>query len=98
MVDTTGKSPLANGTQIVVPQYTSYINPAFTSITEVTSNINLPATTPWVFELSNKSSKTFQFDANYTWSHALDYNQQAGHHDQHEQHLRSRWQPAPGLR
>jgi hypothetical protein len=28
-----------------------------------------------VLEVENKTSKRFQYDANYTWSHALDYNQ-----------------------
>ena len=28
-------------------------------------------------EIENKTSKRFQYDVNYTWSHALDYNQNA---------------------
>jgi len=74
--DTTGKSPIPNGTTITVPQYTAYLNKNFTSITEVKSNIN-SSYNALVFELQNKSAKTIQFDLNYTWSHSLDYNQNA---------------------
>jgi hypothetical protein len=82
--DTSGKGPLANGTQFVVPQYTSYGNTAlfgsvaskFTSITQVTSNIN-SSYNALVADLQNRSLKSIQFDVNYTWAHALDYNQNA---------------------
>ena len=76
VVDTTGKGPLTNGATYVVPAYTSYINTNFTSITEVTSNINSNYNA-FVAELQNRSLRSIQFDVNYTWSHALDYNQNA---------------------
>ncbi|SNT33458.1 TonB-dependent Receptor Plug Domain [Granulicella rosea] len=71
-----GKSPIAAGTQFVVPVYTSYINTAFTSITKVTSNVN-SSYHGGVVEIQNRSLKSLQFDVNYVWSHALDYNQNA---------------------
>jgi hypothetical protein len=88
--DTSGKGPLPNGMQYVVPQYatcstttnpncihpTGYLNPAFTNITAVASNINSSYQAGAV-EIQNKSLKSIQFDVNYVWSHALDYNQNA---------------------
>jgi len=74
--DASGKSPLTPGTQFVVPQYTSYLNTNFTSITEVRSNIN-SSYNAVAFELQNRSMKSLQFDVNYVFSHALDYNQNA---------------------
>jgi hypothetical protein len=82
--DTSGKGPLQNGATFVVPQYTSYGNTAlfgaaannFTSITEVASNINSNYNGV-VAELQNRSLHSIQFDVNYTWSHALDYSQNA---------------------
>jgi hypothetical protein len=76
VVDSTGKGPLANGTTFVVPTYTSYINTSFGSVNELRSNVNA-SYNGLVAEIENKSSKYVQFDANYTWSHALDDNQNA---------------------
>jgi len=84
IADTTGKGPLANGTQYIVPTYTSYGNSAqfgtagnnFQSITEVTSNITSNYNA-FVAEIQNRTLHNLQFDANYTWSHALDYSQNA---------------------
>jgi len=82
--DSTGKGPLANGAQYVVPTYTKYGNTGlfgavaknYQSITEVTSNItsNYNAL---VAEVQNRSIRNLQFDFNYTWSHALDFSQSA---------------------
>jgi hypothetical protein len=41
-------------------------------ISNVNSNYNAVA-----FEVQNRSLKSIQFDVNYVWSHALDYNQNA---------------------
>lgn len=80
--------PLAVGSQYVVPTFgtctasatcaypTGYINPNFTNITEVISNINSNYN-GLVFDIQNRSIHGLQFDANYTWSHALDFNQNA---------------------
>ena len=80
--DASGKGPLQNGATYVVPQYTSYGNTAlfgpaaskFTSITELASNITSNYNGV-VAELQNRSLHSIQFDVNYVWSHALDYNQ-----------------------
>jgi len=71
-------------TTFVVPTYTKYGNQAlfgsvataYQSITEVTSNINSSYNAA-VFEIQNRSIRNLQFDFNYTWSHALDFNQNA---------------------
>jgi hypothetical protein len=72
------------GTSFVVPTYTKYGNAAlfgaaataYQSITQVTSNVN-STYNAFVAEVQNRSLKSLEFDFNYTWSHALDYNQQA---------------------
>jgi outer membrane receptor protein involved in Fe transport len=85
VADPTGHGPLGPaGTAFVVPTYTGYGNTAlfgtaashFQSITEFTSNINSNYNA-LVFEVENHSLHLVQFDANYTWSHALDYAQNA---------------------
>ncbi len=75
-IDTTGLSPIANGTIVPVKTYTNYINPAYQGITGVFSNIN-SSYNGLVGEIQNRSLKSLQFDLSYTWSHALDYNQNA---------------------
>ena len=52
----------------------TYVNPQFGSVTQVTSNIN-SSYHGLIAELQNRGNRYVQFDANYTWSHALDYNQ-----------------------
>ena len=72
------------GTSFVVPTYSKYGNVAlfgpqatlYQSITQVTSNVN-SSYNAFVAEIQNRSLKSLEFDFNYTWSHALDYNQQA---------------------
>jgi len=76
VVDTTGKGPLPNGKTFIVPTYTGFINTHFGAVNELTSNINSNYNA-LVAEVENKTSRLVQFDANYTWSHALDYNQNA---------------------
>jgi hypothetical protein len=82
--DPTGKGPLPNGTIYTVPTYTSYGNTAlfgsaaadYQSITQVSSNVNSNYNA-FVAEIQNHTLRSIQFDANYTWSHALDFNQNA---------------------
>jgi hypothetical protein len=82
--DTAGAGPIPNGTQFVVPTYTSYGNTnlfgaaatSFSTITEMLSNIN-SSYNAMAFEVTNRSLKSVQFDFNYTWSHSLDFAQQA---------------------
>jgi hypothetical protein len=88
---TSGSSgPLPVGTSYTVPTFgtctaatnpncvypTGYINTNFTNITELISNINSNYNA-LVLDVQNRSFHGLQFDANYTWSHALDYNQNA---------------------
>jgi outer membrane receptor protein involved in Fe transport len=81
--DASGKGPLGpSGTVLQVPQFTSYGNTAlfgsvannFQDITEMISNINSNYNA-LVAEVQNHSLKSIQFDANYTWSHSLDFGQ-----------------------
>jgi hypothetical protein len=83
--DANGHGPLgANGTTYTVPIYTNYGNTAlfgtgatsFSSITEFTSNVNSNYNA-LVAEVVNHSLKSIDFDANYTWSHSLDFAQSA---------------------
>lgn len=72
--DPTGKGPLPNGTTYVVPTYTGFIDTNFGAVNELVSDINA-SYNGLVAEIENKTWKLVQFDANYTWSHALDYAQ-----------------------
>jgi hypothetical protein len=82
--DASGLGPLPNGTTYSVPTYTSYGNTAlfgsnaskFQAISELISNINSNYNA-LVLEVLNRSLHSLQFDVNYTWSHALDFAQQA---------------------
>jgi hypothetical protein len=83
-----GSGPLTVGKVYTVPVFgtctasatclypTGYINPAFTNITEVISNITSSYHALTV-DINNRGFHRLIFDANYTWSHALDYNQNA---------------------
>ncbi len=83
-VDATGKSPIPNGTVVTVPTFTSYGNTAllgpsatnFNAITEYLSNVN-SSYNAVVFEVQNRSFRSIQFDASYTFEHALDFSQNA---------------------
>ena len=84
-VDSTGKSPIPNGSIITVPTYTGiYGNTAllgpsatsFNTITEYLSNVN-SSYNAVAAEIQNRSLKSVQFDASYTWSHSLDFYQNA---------------------
>ncbi len=50
------------------------LNRNFGAITKVTSNIN-SSYNALTFEIQNRTYKWVTFDANYTWAHALDFNQ-----------------------
>jgi hypothetical protein len=80
------------GTTFTVPTYTGYGNAAlfgqtiatggpngaslYQSITELTSNVN-SSYNAFVAEIQNRTIHNLEFDFNYTWSHALDFNQNA---------------------
>ena len=72
--DSTNAGPITNGTMYTVPTYNGYLNANFGAVNELLSNVNA-SYNGLVAEIENKSSKLIQFDANYTWSHALDYDQ-----------------------
>jgi hypothetical protein len=83
--DASGLGPLPNGSTYQVPTYTAYGNVplfgasvagAYQNITEMVSNINSNYNA-LVAEIMNRSLHSIQFDASYTWSHALDYAQNA---------------------
>jgi hypothetical protein len=69
---------------LTVTTYTKYGNVGqfgaaatnFQSITQITSNVN-SSYNAFVAEIQNRSLKNLQFDFNYTWSHALDFAQNA---------------------
>ena len=72
--DSTGLGPLVNGTTYTVPTYTNLLNPNFAAVNELFSNIN-SSYHAGMAEIQNKSSNWLQYDVNYTWSHAIDDNQ-----------------------
>ncbi len=74
VADPTGKGLIASGTTFTVPTYTGFLNPKFGAVNELFSNIN-SSYHALVAEIENKTSKRIQYDINYTWSHALDFNQ-----------------------
>ena len=86
VADSSNSGPLGpNGTIITnVGQYTGYGNTAlfgsvatnFQDITEMISNVNSNYNA-MVIEVLNRSLKSLQFDVNYTWSHSLDFSQNA---------------------
>jgi hypothetical protein len=86
VADNSNSGPLGpSGTVIQnVPQFSSYGNTAlfgsvatnFQAIMEMTSNVNSNYNA-MVAEVLNRSLKSLQFDVNYTWSHSLDFGQNA---------------------
>jgi Carboxypeptidase regulatory-like domain len=71
----TGCGPVACGTQITSTVYSkNYVNTHYGNVTEIVSNIN-SSYNGAIAEIQNRSNKYVQFDANYTFSHALDFNQ-----------------------
>jgi len=72
--DSTGAGKLANGAMFTVPTYTNVLNTNFGAVNELFSNIN-SSYNAGVVELLNKTSPLIQYDVSYTWSHALDDNQ-----------------------
>jgi hypothetical protein len=69
-----GQSPIPSGTTYNVPTYNNLLDSNFGAVNELFSNANA-SYNALVAEIENRSSKLIQFDVNYTWSHALDWNQ-----------------------
>ncbi|SPE30313.1 Cna protein B-type domain protein [Candidatus Sulfotelmatomonas gaucii] len=82
--DASGKGPIPAGSLTINNIYTAYGNTGlfgsaatnFASITEMVSNVN-SSYNAMVAEIQNRSLKSIQFDANYTWAHSLDFAQNA---------------------
>jgi hypothetical protein len=70
----TGNGLLPNGSTFVQPLYTQRANPAFGSMTEIFSGTN-SSYNAVVLQMNHRMSHHVQFNANYTWSHAIDYGQ-----------------------
>ena len=66
--------PIAAGTVISLPLYTARINPNFGSMTDIFSGIN-GTYNAFVAQFNHRFSKYLELDSNYTWAHAIDYNQ-----------------------
>jgi len=71
---TNGQSPIPGGTFYTVPTYNGYIDGNYGAVNELFSNVNA-SYHAMVAEIENRTSKLLQFDVNYTWAHALDWNQ-----------------------
>ena len=83
VIDTTGKGPLANGSTFTSKFYGKNTTPncssqrpncAFGSLTDIFSGVN-SSYQGLVAQLNHRFSNHLQFNANYTWSHALDFGQ-----------------------
>ncbi len=65
---------LQTGASTGVYNYSPLLNPNYNGITDVVSNLNSSYHAATV-EVTHRGGKYFSYDANYTWSHALDFNQ-----------------------
>ncbi|HEX3569450.1 MAG TPA: carboxypeptidase regulatory-like domain-containing protein [Acidobacteriaceae bacterium] len=90
VTDTTGKGPLANGSTFTSKFYAKALptqqptaacpspsqrpNCAFGSLTDIFSGVS-SSYQGLVAQLNHRFANHFQLNANYTWSHALDYGQ-----------------------
>ena len=79
VVDATGKGPIPAGTVLTFPFYGKLSstangrpNPAYGATTDIFSGVNSNYE-GLVGHLTHKFTNHLQFDANYTWSHALDF-------------------------
>ena len=76
--DASGAGPIADGTTITANAYFATANPNkrpnpnFSSITDIFSGVTSDYQA-LVAEYKHRMSHNLSFDANYTWSHALDY-------------------------
>ena len=62
------------GHTLTVPVYTARLNPNFETITQIRSNVN-SSYNALVLQFNRSSSRGLGFRSNYTWSHALDFDQ-----------------------
>ncbi|HEU5233368.1 MAG TPA: TonB-dependent receptor [Terriglobales bacterium] len=66
--------PLPAGTVVSMPLYTARLNSAFGSMTDVFSGLN-GSYNALAAQFTHRMTKNVEFNANYTWAHAIDYNQ-----------------------
>ena len=66
--------PLACNSTYTAKVYNNYANTNFAAVTEIASNVNA-SYNGLVAEITNQTFKYAVFDASYTFSHALDFNQ-----------------------
>ncbi len=64
--------PLPTGQQITIPYYTNRLNAAYGATTDIFSGVNSNYE-GFVAQIEHKLTHNLSFNANYTWSHALDY-------------------------
>ena len=69
-----GGGPISGGSVLSMPYYTSRVNPALGAMTDVFSGIN-GSYHAFVAQFTHRMNKSIEFSANYTWAHAIDYNQ-----------------------
>ena len=85
VIDASGKGPLANGSVLTSKFYAKSTQPAsvcasqrpncsFGSITDIFSGVN-SSYQGLVGQINHRFTNHFQVNANYTWSHALDFGQ-----------------------
>ncbi len=67
-------SKLQTGTSASTYNYSPLLNSTYNGITDVISNLN-SSYHGLTFEVQRRAGSLLTFDANYTWSHALDFNQ-----------------------
>lgn len=81
IIDTTGRNLLPNGSTLTSKFYAKNTTPncpsqrpncAFGSLTDIFSGVNSNYSA-LVAQINHRFSHNIQFNANYTWSHALDY-------------------------
>ena len=64
--------PVAAGQTITIPYYTNRLNPAYGATTDIFSGVNSNYE-GFVVQVEHRTTRNLTFNANYTWSHALDY-------------------------
>jgi len=76
VVDPTGTGPLKTGTTVTLPLYSTRLNANFNSMTDIISGVNSNYQAG-VLQLNHRLSNSVQFNMSYTWSHSLDYGENA---------------------
>ena len=64
--------PFAAGQTVTVPFYTNRLNTSYGTTTDIFSGVNSNYE-GFVAQIAHRTTRNLTFNANYTWSHALDY-------------------------